>query len=233
MLRERKTSESSSLLLFLRRPFLSGKNMSSTSLSEVCKHLRDQDHPELTPEKVRKRATVVEAPEESGRVVFDIERHRSVLGCRYIEGTKMAACETYWERYVFDRNQESLTREGENVSEEQTPEIEIDDYSLLAKQRLDHVIRFRLENRGDGGYVAKNTVAGSSRVVRSKEEFLEFARDEQENTWGAIPRPADVVLEDRYGYSEESAQEALFHLKSAEVTYVEREARWEWERAAE
>jgi hypothetical protein len=207
--------------------------MSSVSLSEVCEYLRDYGHPDLTPKKVRNRATVVEESERSGRVIFDIERHRSVLGAKYTKGTGMAAFETYWERYVFDRDQKSLTKKGENMSEDQAPSLKIDSYDLLAEQRLSRAISFSLKGRDEGGYEAENTVMGSSRVVHSEEELLEFAREQQETMWLEIPRSADVLLEDRYGASEERIQEVLSHLKSAEIRYVEKKARWEWERAAE
>lgn len=62
--------------------------------------------------KVNRRATVVEDPERPGQIVFDVERHRGVLGERYEEGESMGCFITYWERFAFDPEAMILTDLG-------------------------------------------------------------------------------------------------------------------------
>ena len=62
--------------------------------------------------KYRSRAEMIEAPERPGCIVFEIERHRGILGTCYKPGVPMSSFITYWPRYAFDPGTKTLDHLG-------------------------------------------------------------------------------------------------------------------------
>lgn len=62
----------------------------------------------LTAEKFLTRAEEIEDPDYPDCVVFEIERHRAILGTVYRRGEPMGSFQTYWARYAFDPKTETL-----------------------------------------------------------------------------------------------------------------------------
>lgn len=197
-------------------------------MGPVTEYLRENQHHQLTPEKVRERATVVEGSARTDRIVFDVERHRGALGAQYTEGAAMPAFETYWQRYAYDPEAEKLEMIGENVSDDRRPTLTIENYTTLVNHRLRHAVDFVVEPVEEGRYQAEELVMGTSRVVRSKEELLAFARDCQATSWkDSVDSMRDQMS--KFDYEEDRMQEILSRVREAEIEVYEREASSAWE----
>lgn len=124
-----------------------------------------------TPAKVLERATVVSF--EGGRLVFEIERHRRILGASYTPGHGMSAFETYWPRFTFDLN----TNELEELPEftRRTSELEVNAYAIAVELAQDH--SFSFERDEEGHCVAKEATTVSEKVVESEADVAAFAED--------------------------------------------------------
>ena len=62
--------------------------------------------------KFRSRGEMIDDPERPGCIVFEIERHRGILGTCYKPGVPMSSFITYWPRYAFDPKTKRLDRLG-------------------------------------------------------------------------------------------------------------------------
>lgn len=107
------------------------------SLEPVTEHLQEHPHPLLAPEMIQRCATVVEAGDDKGPIVFDVEKRRKTLGARYRDGHPLAAFETYWERYSYSPEDRTLRLEGTNVGSDQTPTVTINSWGQLALDQLE------------------------------------------------------------------------------------------------
>lgn len=114
--------------------------MSDSALDPVKDYLREHSHPHLTADVVARRATVVDDPHVPEAIVFDVEKHRRALGARYRKGVPLAAYETYWERYRYDRENRTLHRVGTNVAEDQASTVTLNSVSRLLKDHLESLL---------------------------------------------------------------------------------------------
>jgi hypothetical protein len=62
--------------------------------------------------KFHSRAKIIDDPERPGCIVFEIERHRGILGSCYKPGVPLSSFITYWPRYVFDPKTKTLVHLG-------------------------------------------------------------------------------------------------------------------------
>lgn len=86
---------------------------------------------------IQRSATVVDTGDESGPLVFDVEKRQKTLGARYRDGYPLAAFETYWERYRYNPEDRTLRFEGTNVASDQTPSVTINSWGRLALDQLE------------------------------------------------------------------------------------------------
>lgn len=114
--------------------------MDDSVLAPVKARLREHPHPRVTVEMIESHAQVVDDPECSGAIAFDVEKRRKALGARYREQRPLAAFETYWERYCYDRQTEELRRLGTNVAADQDPTVTINSVSRLLKDHLQSLL---------------------------------------------------------------------------------------------
>lgn len=114
--------------------------MSDRPLDPVKEYLRAHPHPHLTLDGVTRCATVVHDSQHSEVLVFDVEKRRTALGARYREDGPLAAYETYWERYRYDRGNRVLRRAGTNVGEEQESTVTVNSVPQLLNDHLESLL---------------------------------------------------------------------------------------------
>lgn len=114
--------------------------MDDSDLDPVKDHLREHPHPRVTAEMIESRAEVVDDPQCSDAIAFDVEKRRKALGARYRKQHPLAAFETYWERYCYDQQTGGLRLLGTNVAEDQDPTVTINSVSRLLKDHLQSVL---------------------------------------------------------------------------------------------
>ena len=124
----------------------------------------------LTAKKIRERATVVDDPGRPDCVVFEVERHRGILGAQYRPGLPMSSYETYWPRYAFCPSTEDLNEIGE-VRE---PETHVDCEALAAEQTESDFLSLSFEKQGGKHLVSEAVFAKEDRLVANKDEAIEY-----------------------------------------------------------
>lgn len=112
--------------------------MSDSALDEVKTVLRTHVHPSLTPEMFSRQPTVVQQSTEA-IIVFDIRKQKAAYGARYRDDRPLAAVETYWERYHFDRETHGLRSVGTNQAEGQTRRVTVRSFSHLLHDYVAHL----------------------------------------------------------------------------------------------
>ena len=143
---------------------------SSNALARAAEAFRDTEWESFegfTLDKVLARATVVSY--EGGRLVFEVERHRSVLGGSYSPGRRMSAFETYWPRFAYDVETGAL----EELESERESEIEVDGVGLALEWAEDYSFDFQRDD--DARCIAKEMSSGIEASVESEEDVAAFA----------------------------------------------------------
>lgn len=103
-------------------------------------YLSEYSHPQLSIEMLEQDALIVDDPDRPGTIVFDVRKTRGALGARYRPDRPLAAVETYWVRYCYDREQNSLSQIGTNVDESQESKIAINSVPRLLSDYCQSVL---------------------------------------------------------------------------------------------
>ncbi len=109
--------------------------------------------------KILERMEPVDDPERPDWLVFDVERHRAVLGTRYTPGEPMYAYITYWPRYAFHPQTKTL----EYLGQHRQSQADID-YELVADLRIEELV-FHFEAAGDGRHRCCEVWSNEERLV--------------------------------------------------------------------
>ena len=126
----------------------------------------------LTPDKVWERAELVDDPERIDWIVFEMERHRSILGTIYVPGLAMPAFITYWPRYAFH----PVEKKFEELGEYRKAEVSIDHWDV-ADRWISETISFDFEHIGAEQHRCKELCGNEERVVSSQKEVEDFAAE--------------------------------------------------------
>lgn len=144
--------------------------MACDPLWNVIRTFADKEFPfGLTARKIRERARVVEAETDEHQVVFDMNRHRGILGERYVPGSRMRNYVTEWRRYTFDVRAETLEEIAREVID---AHVEVDG---VADTIMESALSFHIEP-ADHGFHVEEHVAGKTITVTSKKDFIRWAR---------------------------------------------------------
>ena len=126
-----------------------------------CNYLEEQgDELDGEPsEKILDRMEPVDDPERPDWLVFDVERHRAVLGTRYTRGELIHAYITYWPRYAFCPK----TRTIEYLGRHRKSEANIH-YDLVVDIQTSE-LSFNFEPVGDGRYRCREGLSNEEGLV--------------------------------------------------------------------
>lgn len=103
-------------------------------------------------------------------LIFEIERHRAILGDSYTPGAAMAAFETYWPRFEYRIDSKELKA----LPERRDREVDVNAWQLARKWALDYVFTFELNDTGD--CIAHESLTGEKTKVRSEADVQRFAK---------------------------------------------------------
>lgn len=189
-------------------------------LEEVCAHVDEIPARGLTVEKIRDRARVLDVTDDA--IIFEVERHTSASGAVYTEGLAMSAFVTYWPRYRYDRNTDTLTE----LEERRPREFECD-YDRLADELLRETFELRVEAQGDA-WLCEERVGNREAEVETLEDVQTFAEQ--------IVRDWDlemIAFELEDVLDEEERKVHFSRLEEALVAEARRQAREAWARREE
>jgi len=189
--------------------------MDTESLELVVDHI--ERHPnayELTAKKIRERAVLIDDPERPGSLVFEVERHRSILGGGYVPGLPMAAYVTYWPRFAFEPQTDTL----ECIGEFRESETHIDCYALAETWMMD--ISFDFEPAENGKHRCRELCCCETRLVSDQSEVEEFAAEIVRGT--GLTWIEDVI-------DAEYSSKCVAELRSALVEAMQEKAVIEWD----
>lgn len=125
----------------------------------------------LSAAKLRERAYVVEpTPEDpTDRIVFELERHRGLLGERYVPGSPMRNFATEVRRYAFDPVTETIRECDRQVTDVQV------DAAGVVDTFTETGVAFLVDQTADG-YTVREVVSGREATVQSEAECCRWAR---------------------------------------------------------
>lgn len=149
----------------------------------------------LSAEKIRDRARVVEVDSGGGadRIVFELERHRGILGEQYVPGMAMRNFVTEVRRYAFDSETTSIEELSRRMTDAQI------DAGGVVDNLTEATLSFTIEPVNEGFHVTE-VVSLRSETVESEAEFLQWAR-ELPTTWDLTPlleEARDYMTADEY-----------------------------------
>ena len=141
------------------------------AVKELCQFIEEQggEVEEITPEKLRDRAEIIEDIERPHCIVFTLERHRGIMGASYRRGCGMTAFVTYWPVYAFDRQARTLNK----LCSTRPDEVHID-YDNFAAEGFD--LSLDLSPIGDGRWQYHSCMCEDG-TVSSQEELEEVVSD--------------------------------------------------------
>lgn len=130
--------------------------------------------------KAFNRATLVTDDDGSGLSLFDVERHRGVLGAQYVKGVPLSAFETYWMRFAFD----PATGHRKELEQVRPSEYSVDAAALADEWSFESERSFSFEPVDEGYWEARELTSGAEGTVRDEGDVRAFGR--------ASARPTDV-----------------------------------------
>jgi hypothetical protein len=144
------------------------------NINEIIKilnaHFDNTGWPEgLTHKKLLERTTISSIKTDSGSIIVEIERHRSLFGEKYIPGVPMSNFETYAMRYAIDPI---------NAQVKELPEAHID-YELDFEAHIDDMLDdekfdLQIEPVEEGKYKILETVSHDFTIAASLEDVNDF-----------------------------------------------------------
>src|SRR5690606_35260504 len=123
----------------------------------------------LTSQKIRKRAEAIHAHRHPGLLVFEMERHRPVLGEKHVPGNLMSAMVVGRFRYGYDSKKDEI-QEMEMIGEARL-DVDVD---YVAEARFDE-IHFSVEEGEEGKIVVEELTYGERAEVADRKEAESFA----------------------------------------------------------
>jgi hypothetical protein len=145
------------------------------ALSLVASHLSREEErtghwpDNLTTQKLWDRARLRDDPRRPHCIVFEVERHRSLIPGGYTPGAGMSAFEAYWQIYAYDPQKDTL----DIVGEARDPQPVIDVEAVVK----DFFGNFLLEVEPCGEGLFRVRWEFGKAVVRSLEEARPLVRE--------------------------------------------------------
>lgn len=127
----------------------------------------------LTPMKFTDRAYTSNIPDDNGWHIVKIERHRGILGARYIKGCPMAAFEIYNMCYAVNLDNGEIEERHDEFIKNDINLYDIIDERINIDFGSD-CFDLRIESAGDGKYNIDDLVSNNSDIVSSIEETNDF-----------------------------------------------------------
>ena len=125
----------------------------------------------LTSEKIWGRSELIPDSDKPDWIVFEVERHRGILGTLYAEGEPMEAFVTFWPRYAF----QSETKQFEQLGEYRKPEVTID-YKKVAGYIIDRDgISLSFAPFDTDLHLCRDDISNEECLVNSVEDVQVFA----------------------------------------------------------
>lgn len=122
----------------------------------------------LTSKKVYQRGVLLDKESDGSRIVFEVERHKGILGAQYSPGVAMSAFITQWIKYEFDG------KEINEIGYTRPAEIGDIDYYGLAKEHV-FDMSFGIEKNEDGIFNVSEVCSKSTGKYDSLDKVPEFA----------------------------------------------------------
>ena len=172
----------------------------------------------LTKKKIYDRATLIDDPKTKNKVVFEVERHRGVLGAFYTPGLPLSSFVTYWPIYIFDPINK-LISEKKAVKK---PVIEIDTYAFIEEQIGDMI--FSLEQINDSEYLFEEATINLKTVIQNEQDIIRAVVDEYGDADFSFYKSSLTEF-----YDDEKIEEILDELNKAYIEAIVEKAQKAWE----
>lgn len=118
--------------------------------------------------KLMNRYQIASDDNYPGRIIVEIERHRSILSAQYTQGLPMSAFETYFMRYAVNVSTSAVQEISERTG---GIDIDLDSYvdDELCFEQFSPSIEFE-----DGHYKVTESVTNQEELIANQDDLVEF-----------------------------------------------------------